>query len=119
MKIPKARKILQTKFVESTMRNCEPNRLLYGTPSATPEEFDRGEAGLSQKESIPISNEVFLLPSLRRLHKQINSDEPDNCRKCHERETAAHVVECIGGIKCEDLWRSPEGSVSRLGKILA
>ena len=50
MKTTKAQKILQTKFVESTMRNSEPNILIHAIPCVTLEEDDRGEEGLSQKE---------------------------------------------------------------------
>ena len=98
LKIPKAQKILHTKFVKSTMRNSEPNRL--------------------RKERILLSNDSSNCPLLGDLKKKVNDDQPDACRKCHrERETVPHIVECIGGIKCKDLWRSPEESVSRLAEI--
>ena len=118
MKFTKAQNIRHTKFVESTMRNSEPNRLLHAIPSVTPEEV-RGEDSPEKKENSSQMGSSYW-PLLVDFKNKINSEEPDTCRKCHkERETAAHVVECIGRIKCEDLWRSPEESVSRLGEILA
>ena len=121
MKIPKAQKILRTKFVESTVRNSEPNRLLHAIPCVTPEKVDRGEAGFSGKETVFLSQmRSSYCPLLGDFRKKINSDKPDTCRKCHkERKTAAHVFECIGGIKCKNLRQSTESLFSRLGEILA
>ena len=80
MKIPKAQKILRTKFVECTLRNSQPNRLLHAIPSVTHEEVDRGEAGLSRKERVFLSQmRSSYCPLLGDFKNKINSDEPDTC----------------------------------------
>ena len=61
MKITKAQKILHTKFVKSTMRNSEPNRL--------------------RKESIPLSNDSSNCPLLGDFKKKVNCDQPGNVIK--------------------------------------
>ena len=84
-----------------------------------PEELDRGEPGLSREERKFLSEMRSSYCPLLDFKNKINSDESDTCRKCHkERESAAHVAEQVGGIKCEDRWWSSEKSISRLEAIL-
>ncbi len=55
MEAPAAQKILHTKFVQLAMESYEPNKLLHSSPSISPEEVDRGEAGLIRKERVFLS----------------------------------------------------------------